>query len=269
MSRTCSRPLCPTGSEGGPWCRKHRLMLQNAGVSGYIDATPARERVQALHSAGWSYYRIGTAAGIATATVQRIGRGLSRRAYAPTVTALASVRGGQGRWIDSTGTRRRIAALVRLGWTYQELSRRSGVPVDTLRKVCQRPRVNSANAAAVVALYDEIGLTLGPSRKAATQARVRGFPSPLAWDVDTIDDPDAKPDFGAERDVEPDEVLIERAATGKRKPGVALSHGERLAALALMVSMRLPVSTMGKRLGCGNPVVEALLAELDRGEVAA
>lgn len=261
----CHRPRCTVSRESGPHCRKHRLMLQNAGISGFIDATPAREKIQDLHDRGWSFYRIGRRAGIATATVQRIGRGISRRAYAPTVNALAAVEQHGERWVNATGTRRRISALVRMGWTYVEISRLTGIPRDTLRKVTQRSRVNAENADAVSSLYERLHLTPGPSQKARTAGVTRGFHPPFAWDLETIDDPTAEPNYGGE-DTEVDEVLVQLVVAGKvnDRSGnkVTVPLQDRLEAIRRMLLIGVAPTAMAARIGTSKEIVDKLISQV-------
>jgi hypothetical protein len=54
-------------------------------------------------------------------------------------------------------------------------------------------RVRASTARAVAELYAELESTPGPSRRVAVTAPARGYLAPAWWDVDTIDDPDARP----------------------------------------------------------------------------
>lgn len=272
MTETCSRPRCTRNREHKDLCREHRRMLQKMGLAGYIDATPAREKIAVLRGMGWSYQRIGRAVGVAHATLQRIGTGVSRRATAATVNAVAAIEVTDGQWVDSTGSKRRIHALVRIGWTYAEISRRCGVNHCTLRKVALRPRVNADTAAKVAQAYRELHLTPGPAGHAVAAARRRGFLPPLAWDEDTIDDPSAVPDLGAGVDSEVDEVLVERIVAGKVNVGpgrrVVVPPQDRLEAVRRMLPLGIAPTPMANRIGASKEVVERLIAQV-QSEVAA
>jgi len=112
-------------------------------------------------------------------------------------------------WTDAAGTRRRLQALMRAGWSLGLLSARLGCSRQLLNKRLHlRSHVTVATARAVAALYDELWDQAPPERdrfekRAATMARryavERGFVPPLAWDDDTIDDPAAGPAEGWER----------------------------------------------------------------------
>ena len=117
-----------------------------------------------------------------------------------------------GRWdglADATGTRRRLRALMRNGWSLGVLSARLGCTRQVLRtKLHDRERATAATVTAVRALYDELWDQAPPEgtksgKRAATMARryaqERGWPPPAAWDDDEIDDPSARPADGWER----------------------------------------------------------------------
>lgn len=96
--------------------------------------------------------------------------------------------------IPAIGTHRRIQALVTLGWSTAELSRRLGKHRSYLTKVLSVDRVDAATATAVEALYEQLSMTRNSSRTAnrtAMDAESRGWLPPLAWD--DIDDPDEQP----------------------------------------------------------------------------
>jgi hypothetical protein len=117
-----------------------------------------------------------------------------------------------GRWeprTDATGTRRRLQALMRCGYSLPLLAGRLGCSRQELRlKLHERGSVTAATARAVAALYDELWDRPPPesshyekvaASRTRNYARNRGYPLPLAWDDDTIDDPAAQPAPGWER----------------------------------------------------------------------
>lgn len=119
--------------------------------------------------------------------------------------------------VNSTGTRRRIQALARLGWSTAELSRRLGKTRSYLLKVLRNDQLEPQTVLAIRRLYDELSMTwctsISASRTAA-DARRRGWPAPLAWDDSTIDDPAARPAVDViGGGVDP--VAVERVMTGE------------------------------------------------------
>jgi len=120
---------------------------------------------------------------------------------------------------DSTGTRRRLQALTAVGWTMTALASRMPREDSQLRTVepdhptpavaygsmwgsFRNTHVTATHARAVRILYDQLWNVMPDestpqARRAARMARNRadkaGWPPPLAWDDDVIDDPDASP----------------------------------------------------------------------------
>lgn len=119
--------------------------------------------------------------------------------------------------IDATGTRRRLHALMRLGWPADLLAARFGVSGPAVRAWARNERVRRSTAAKVADLYDRLCWTVGPSTKTRARAVAAGWPPPLAWDDDTIDDPAARPSTGAYADrkrAPVDEIAVQRAVHG-------------------------------------------------------
>ena len=141
---------------------------------------------------------------------------------------------GQRRLIDATGTRRRIQALMRLGWTGQQIAERAGIPrgqssIDTL--VRRTKRVTVERAAAIAAVYDDLSMTLGESVVTRARAERNGWPPPLAWDDESIDDPDATPHLPRTRDQKfgrnhVDPVIVERVLLGEDLPTTTAERRE-------------------------------------------
>lgn len=126
------------------------------------------------------------------------------------------IRSGQ---VDATGTTRRLQALAWMGWTTVELGRRLGRPQQMIALWMDHGRVVvvARTHDDVAALYDQISMTHGGNGLAHNRAVAHGWCPPLAWDDDTIDLPDARPDYGSHtRDdalLEDVEYLIRTGAT--------------------------------------------------------
>jgi len=111
---------------------------------------------------------------------------------------------GQPRRIDSTGTARRMRALVALGWGTGKLARELGVSTCRARQLLAQtsPTAELATARRVADLYDRLSMTTPTPTsqhdkagitQARNTARRKGWAAPLAWDEAAIDDPDAQP----------------------------------------------------------------------------
>lgn len=135
--------------------------------------------------------------------------------------------------VDATGTRRRIHALAAIGWSATELADRLGYDRSTISKWTQVRMVHVDTRARVIDLYEQLAMTPGPNRVARRVAAASGWPPPLLWDDETIDDPNAVPAADASDGREFDEVAIQRAMHGDR---VVLTRSERREAVRRLVN---------------------------------
>lgn len=200
----------PCATARGEYDRRRTRQTAYGRWSPYVDAAPAAQHVAWLTYHDLGLKTIAARSGVPHGTLWKLvygvpGRGPSKRirqstaerllALRPTPDALAG-----GVTVDATGTRRRLQALVAIGWPQSRLGQRLGVDPSNMNALLTRSRVTAATARAVAALYDELWDTPAPQSPGATRARrhaaARGWPPPLAWDDDTIDDPEAVPDVG-------------------------------------------------------------------------
>jgi hypothetical protein len=110
---------------------------------------------------------------------------------------------GKPRRLPALGTRRRLQALCALGWDWYSLANHIGASHEVVRTWAMNNQfVYARTAATVRVLYDELSMKLPPEnttaqRNAASRARGRakrrGWPPPLAWDDEDLDNPDAVP----------------------------------------------------------------------------
>lgn len=177
-----------------------------------IDAEPTRQHVQHLRAVGLGLKRISAFSGISDGAITRLIYGDHRRGYGPTkrvhqttAAALQAVRAdldtlAGGARIDATGTRRRVQALVCLGWSLKAQAQRAGLDYQYYARIPGIDRVTVRNARAVRAVYDDLSMSTAPDgiyvARTRRMAARKGYVSPLAWDDDTIDDPAAAPDLG-------------------------------------------------------------------------
>lgn len=131
---------------------------------------------------------------------------------------------GRNRIVDATGTRRRVEALMALGWSSNIIGQRAGVGPTNMTRLRNAPTITTAMATRIAQVYNDLSMTLPPVTQAVANvrnlARRRGYLPPLAWDDDAIDDPDASPRGTHTRhdkhDIDP--IAVERVLAGDRLP---------------------------------------------------
>ena len=203
--------------------------------SPFVDAEPLRQHIARLRAHGIGINRIAELAGLSPGHIRALiyarGHGTPpfRRVRAETADRLLRVQPdptarAPRSQIPATGTRRRLQALVAIGWPVSWLAAELGREPNNLRRTLTSHSVTVATAQQVAALYDRTwNIPPTPQTRAdraavaaarQTAARNHWLP-PLAWDdIDT--DPDPKPTEGTS-DTTPDvldEIAIERALAG-------------------------------------------------------
>lgn len=157
--------------------------------------------------------------------------------------------------VDSIGVVRRLRALGALGWTSTEIAAHCRFSPDYVARLRggASKRVLMATALTVYDVYAELADRLGPSSIARRRAARVGWAPPLAWDGDTIDDPDAVPFTAVAAPVDP--VAVQRAIWGDR---VALGRADRVAAIRLLGGYGLGATAIAARLGMHPRQVQRL-----------
>lgn len=183
----------------------------------YVDAQPSRDHVNALRAAGMGLKRIAEVSGVPHGSLAKLIYGDGVRGLAPSkrvrpetqakilATPVDPYPGGN---VCGIGTRRRLRALVALGYGQYDLARRLGLAPATFWHTLRRPpyvKVAASTRAATVALYEELAMTLPPTGTPAERNRVKrakavaernDWVPPLALDDDRLDDPTYKRNRG-------------------------------------------------------------------------
>jgi transcriptional regulator with XRE-family HTH domain len=168
--------------------------------SDQVDAGATREHIRALLSAGMTISQVQFASGVNRTAIRVMlgdfpGRPASRQIRRGTAARLLRTPLNRGASIDglvpAAGTRRRLQALVAVGYTYRDLASRLGM---TQLQLGRGELMRADLAQQVMAIYDDLADAPGPSTRARESARGRGWLPPIWWDDDTIDDPLAEPD---------------------------------------------------------------------------
>lgn len=197
-----TRGLCPSHYMA------HRSRQQAYGrwESSHVDAQPVREHILALLAAGISNRQLKRICGVSHNTIQVILTGRPERGSGPTKQVLRRTAEkllavpvpdipwktvADGRPVPAIGTTRRLRALVAIGYSQSDLARRLGIlPTNATPLFAgTRDTVLASTARAVADLFNELQLTPGTSSRARNRAARLGWPLPLDWDEDRIDDP--------------------------------------------------------------------------------
>lgn len=191
---------------------KYRRYLRAHGHKALQDAGPVRDHIAYLREhpdGGMTCQAIADAAGVAMSVVSEIGRGKRNQLRDTIANKILAVdyRGvdtPHGAWMDPTGTTRRIEALYAIGMTCR-------VMADEMGKANVRVVWNYRNDKYVTArvqqkvkeMYDKLryvdpyDLDIFPPviSRNKRMAKERGWAPPMCWDDDTIDDPNAHPEW--------------------------------------------------------------------------
>ena len=200
-------PRCPACQLAALRYNKRRLNthLRAQHRIGIVPAAPAAAHLHALAAAGFTWQMLATHAGVSIDTIRRIAHGAQRthrRVHEQILTVpIPTLIHPSGRYIDPTGSRRRIQALQALGWPLTTLGAHINVPYTELSALTYRHHHTTAHRAATIEhLYNQLSMTPGPSQRARAHAQAHGYAPPLAWDDDTITNPNAQPHTDAHTD---------------------------------------------------------------------
>lgn len=184
-------------------------------------------------------------------TVSDISLGVrTRGVYGPTADTLLAIRPTtqHNRLQPSVGTARKIQAMAVMGMTIASMVERSGVCRATIVEIrCGRQTLTRPNVIdAIDTLYqaacaDHIRnfpspMVPGGSQRTRDRALAAGWLDAMAWDEDTIDDPEALPNV-AGVDVDPDDMLeatVADAMSGRMRH-TQLNRDERVEVVRRLV----------------------------------
>lgn len=237
--------------------------------SPFVATAPALDHIRALQAAGLGWKRIAAAAGVPPSSVypllygkaDRNGgrpRTKARRALIDAILAVPMPTLddlGATVVVDSTGTRRRLQALITGGWSVQRIATTHGLDRQPLDHALAGHPVRASTARTVSAAYEALWDQPPPQDttgdriaavRARNRARTAGWAPPMAWDDDTIDDPTATPADPAPQETPGvDHAAITRALAGVP---VALTRAERWVALTQLVVHGLDDNQIAARL---------------------
>jgi len=230
---------CPPCVQAESEYERNRTRLHAYGRwDNYVDAELARQHVRELMSQGMGIKRICVVGGASTGQLWKLLYGKkrddgtrtpSKRVRKDVAERLLSIRldladGAKVEEADAIGVRRRLRALVALGWSQSKLATRLGVTLCNLGHLIHGGRgVTIGTQKAVERLYDELSMTLPPqadwrdkiaASRSRSYAKERGWQPPLALDDDALDDA-----AGYRRNVEDVAPTLDEQAIFRRMHG--------------------------------------------------
>jgi len=202
----CRQPHCKNPGKKrvrGLCDRCYLLFRRDRIAKGWIPGTMSTEAViahlDALRDVGIGYRRVGELIGRDGQVVRRINgntkvlRDIGERILCvPIDWRLAK---DEARF-DATGSRRRLQSLLALGYDNRTLAREIDYTENSIWRIQSGTQtiIEAAAARKIEAAFNRLQLTPGASVRAVNRAKTLGYPAPLAWDEDTLDDPNAMPD---------------------------------------------------------------------------
>lgn len=191
----------------------------------HIDKTRAARHVARLREAGMGVREIATAAGVTRQTIARI-HDRTRGIRPETAQRILAVQYDPFR-VDATGSRRRVQALAALGWTRDHIATAGGLNEHGIGDVMSGKVtvVYRTTARGIRQAYDALSMRRGPSVRARNRAAAAGWPPPLAWDDESIDDPTARPDGAGYQPAPLIESIRELIAHGLDREAIARRLG--------------------------------------------
>lgn len=199
------RPCTEEASHHREAAKWRAQTMRSRGETVKVDSGPVADHVDRLLATGMAVEHLARACGVSDFTIRRIRSRKVVTVTASVATKLLAVTVPTPRNVPIHGMNRRLQALVALGWPMVELSARLGVEPNRVTSWFYRgqPTVRYEMHLKVKALYDELWnkfpnhhgdpIAKRSIKVARTIAARNGWPLPLDWDDDAIDQVDTTP----------------------------------------------------------------------------
>lgn len=171
--------------------------------------------------------------------------------------------------VDATGTRRRLQALIALGWNQSQIGAAIGIDERLMHRLMNKQQVTRSTRDRIAAVYERMSATLPPettaiSRRSVTlskaRARRNGWVPPLAWDdIDNDERPAIVEHVAYATQV--DTVAVDLALKGSR--AVRLTPAERRICVQQLHSRRWSDKAIATLIGCDEKTVARIRDELN------
>ncbi|MDQ2852228.1 MAG: helix-turn-helix domain-containing protein [Actinomycetota bacterium] len=209
----------------------------------YVDAEPARRKLQQLLDADVPVRALSRNSGISAPAIHAIANGDRTHVHRKTAQQIAQLRLAdiyeqpQTGLVPKVGAVRRLHALMAMGWT-KDLLTEAGA--TSLPRVLSGPGnlITLAKWREIKDVYDHLSMTPGPSPQTKRRSLRRGYAPPLAWDDGTIDNRYSRPqtaEFLPAGTDTIDKVAVERAIL-RTGAATTLTPAERLEVVRAMAA---------------------------------
>lgn len=183
-----------------------RIFAVDAGdLRGVVDRTlvpgeRTRRIVEALYSRGMTAAQVAEAMGVSTSTIMptnldQVYRDTEKRAvHAFRMLGQRSEETGH-KPVPGFPLRRRIEALMVLGWPGPEIARAAGVSLSVLSRTgVEGVKVQAETAERLMTVFANLRYREGPSKATANRARKLGYAPWAAWPKGEMGRQDGRPD---------------------------------------------------------------------------
>ncbi|MGY4543279.1 hypothetical protein ACVWY0_003212 [Arthrobacter sp. UYNi723] len=250
-------------SDNPAWRKRWRIENER-GLKRIVDPDKAQDHVQAMvRDHGVSLRGIAEAAGVSAFIISDLNRNIKQAIHRDTEKAILAVtaeavlaRPNAEGFVPNIGGRRRIQALMAMGWRHQDLKPMLGL--NTANIVHQQGEwFTKRKHDAIKELYDRLWDKRGPAGTLSINRIIKaGYAPPLAWDDETIDDPNAVPDFGAKA-----------PGRGPAAEGTVSKADTLLEDVEFLLSEGLTWEAITDRLGIVPKSLDKNLRRLDRADL--
>lgn len=168
---------------------------------------------------------------------------------------------------DTTGTHRRLQALMRAGWSQTRIAQVAGYERTIVSYWLSRPTLTCDVVDTVREVYERLCTEDGGSTRTRQWAKQHGWPPPEAWSDETIDDPQAQPYDWCRGDNYIDEVKVARVNKGDLA-WADLNTAEKEHLLATWGGKE-STRTLAARWQMPKRTLERWTARINSGQVAA
>lgn len=179
------------------YAKKRRYLMDTGQWNPWGDLDAVRAHLARHKALGVGASRVADAAGVARATVWAIQRHEAKRITRATADKIlaVSLKPTPNAKVAAVGSRRRVHALMCMGYTQTVIRERAGVTrAPMIRIAAGAPLTVARIAESIMRVYDELSMVPAPvsqsSKVARTHARKMGYLPPLAWDDALIDLPE-------------------------------------------------------------------------------